>query len=122
MRMSRRAAAATLWTIRVLGILAIAMVTLMVFSPNHNRENKPLQADEIAGIVFFPSGVMLGTAIGFKWQKAGGFIATASLLLFYTTHLVMHDDFPGGPWFLVFSLPGLMFHLMSLVKISPEPG
>jgi len=60
---------------------------------------------------FFPLGVSAGMVLGWWIEMSGGVFTLLSLAGFYAVHLAVAGHLPGGPWFAVFSLPGLLFLL-----------
>jgi hypothetical protein len=59
--------------------------------------------------MLFPFGVCVGMALAWRWQLVGAVVSLVSLALFYLLHFFERGRFPGGPWFLVFTLPAVLF-------------
>jgi hypothetical protein len=58
-------------------------------------------------LLFFPFGVLLALA---WWREAlGAAVAAASVTAFYVAQLLLTGRLPGGPWFLIFTAPAVLF-------------
>ena len=104
------------WTARLAGLLMVAVLLLFLFGEGDFSDPTLPGAREIAGILFFPGAVMVGTLLGWKREGPGGAIAAAGLAGFYLIHLVLWGDPPRGPWFLIFSAPGILFGVVALME------
>ncbi len=62
-----------------------------------------------AGFLLFPLGVLVGTAIAWRWEVTGGLVAMACLAGFYLKELAIAGSLPTGPWFLLIAAPALLF-------------
>jgi len=100
---------------KISSIVLVAIVLLVVLSPDPYAEDRPLRIDEIVGLTFFPFGVLIGTLLAWYRERLGGFIAVGSLAAFYLSRIIFPVRFPRGPWFLVFTLPGISFLLLSFL-------
>ncbi|MEW6228212.1 MAG: hypothetical protein AB1700_09020, partial [Bacillota bacterium] len=103
------------WAARVLSVFFVVVVLLMTVVPDPYREPRALRFNEIVELAFLPWGVLIGTLLAWRWERIGGFIAVGSLLAFYSSFLLLRGWFPSGPWFLLFSLPGILFLLLSFL-------
>ena len=59
--------------------------------------------------LLFPFGVMLGLVLAWRFERIGGLIGTASMLLFYALEYLGHGRFPGGYAFMLVSAPSVIF-------------
>jgi hypothetical protein len=96
---------ALLWAARLLSLVSGALL-LAFLGPGEAMRPTPAQ---IVGLAFFPGGVLLGFALGWWRPALGGVVALASLAAFYAWHVATAGRWPGGPWFLLFSSPALLF-------------
>lgn len=92
---------------RFLSLLSLGLLLFFVLGEG----SWPIQLtpSELAMFILFPVGVALGLAIGWRRELLGGIVAVSSLAMFYFVHFVVDGRFPGGPWFLIFTLPGFLF-------------
>lgn len=97
------------WSARILSIASIVMLLLFLFGEGDPSEIGQITLREWVLFAFFPFGVMAGMIIGWWREGLGGAITTGSLVLFYVMNLALHGDMPGGPYFVIFALPGLLF-------------
>jgi peptidoglycan/LPS O-acetylase OafA/YrhL len=59
--------------------------------------------------LFFPIGVLFGFLLAWRWELLGSLVSLVSLALFYALHYIQSGRGLGGPNFLIFSLPALLF-------------
>jgi len=104
------------WTARLAGLLVVAVLLLFLFGEGDFSDPTMPTAREIAGILLFPGAVAVGTLLGWKREGLGGAIAAAGLAGFYILHIVFWGDPPRGPWFLIFSAPGILFGAVALLE------
>ena len=76
---------------------------------------------ELAPLLFFPIGVGIGMIYAWRDETIGGSITVASLAGFYAWMMARDGQFPRGPYFLLFALPGLLFLFLGLFD-RPEPS
>lgn len=100
------------WLARALSVLSIGLLLLFVLGEGSWPIR--LTSSELVQFIFFPIGVALGLALGWRNELLGGTIAVSSLALFYILHFTIFGRFPGGPWFLIFTLPGFLFLALGL--------
>lgn len=62
----------------------------------------------------------LGLILGWKWEKLGGFLIIAAMLVFYLFDFLFSGSFPRGPIFLLIALPGFLFLICGYYKNSTE--
>lgn len=113
--MSRKTLGIIRGVTKISSIVLAAIVLLVIVSPDPYAEDRPLRVDEIVGLAFFPFGVLVGTLLAWYRERLGGFIAVGSLVAFYLSRIVFPVRFPRGPWFLIFTLPGISFLLLSFL-------
>ena len=106
------------WTTRVLSILSIGMLLLFFFGEADFTQPITLTTREWVQVMFFPLGVMAGMILGWRHEGAGALVTLLSLAAFYTADFLFTGTFPGGPYFLLFSLPGILFGVTRLVSRS----
>lgn len=58
-------------------------------------------------IAFF--AVWLGLLLGWKWDLFGGLLTICGVAAFYLLDYVFSGTLPRGPFFLIFTSPGLLF-------------
>lgn len=107
--------AGLLWTIRILCILCIVILLLFLFGEGDISKPLNLTTAEGVGLLFFPVGVVAGMIVGWWREGLGGAITVASLALFYSVDWVASGTPPSGPFFLLFSLPGILFGIYGWV-------
>jgi|ERR1043166_4601615 hypothetical protein len=91
---------------------SIASVTLLVmlflgdgFQPSR------ITANEWAGLLFFPLGVVIGMVVAWWKEGVGSVVTLGSLLGLYIVWGYLMRNHVGGYWFFVFASPGLLFLL-----------
>lgn len=102
---------------RVGSIVSITLL-LMLFAGEGFHPSK-ISANEWAGLLFFPIGVLIGMAIAWWKEGAGSVITLGSLIGFYLVWGYLLRNHIGGWWFLVFASPGFLFMLHWLLS-DPE--
>ncbi|QDT61383.1 hypothetical protein SV7mr_39180 [Stieleria bergensis] len=88
-------------------VVSIALLALFVAGSFGNK-NLP-NLTEAVGLLLFPGGIVAGMVIGWRKEFVGGCITLVSLLAFYVWCTFFGGGFPTGPYFFLFSLPGLFF-------------
>lgn len=106
------------WTARVLSLVSIGFLLLFFFGEADFSQPLQLSPQEWVLVAFFPFGVVAGVVLGWWREGAGSLASIAALLGFYTADLVFTGTFPGGPFFLLFTLPGFLFGIIWLVERS----
>jgi len=101
------------WAARVLSIVSIGLLLLFLFGewsePAHYRSVELIQ------FLFFPVGVCVGMIMAWWREGLGGWIAVASLLIFYSISLAATGSFPKGWAFLAFAAPSFLFLINSFM-------
>jgi membrane protease YdiL (CAAX protease family) len=93
------------WIARISSIVIVAFLLLMLVGEalSPTQQSSSTTSRETFGLLFFPIGLCLGLILAWKWEKAGGIIAIASMVAF---HLTIKD---APLWMLGFAVPGLLF-------------
>jgi len=100
------------WLARILSLASLGMLLLFVLGDGSLLLK--LTPSELVQFVFFPIGVAIGLVLGWRSELFGGIVAISSLAMFYLSHLGVTGKLPGGPWFLIFTLPGILFFCLGL--------
>jgi len=95
------------WLARVLSLLSIGVMLLFAFGEGLNLLR--LSGEEAILFVLFPLGVSLGMLVAWWRELAGGILSVACFALFYVVHFILSGGLPRGPFFFLFTLPGLIF-------------
>jgi len=107
------------WTGRILSIISTGI--LLLFLIGEGDFNQPqLTLKEWLGLLFFPGGIVTGMIVAWRRETMGATIALGSLATFYLLQLICFGDFPGGPFFFLFTLPALLMGLAGSRLISKE--
>ena len=101
------------------GSIASITLMLMLFVGEGFHPSR-ISANEWAGLVFFPIGVVIGMAIAWWKEGVGSVITLGSLIGFYLVWGYLLRNHIGGWWFLVFASPGLLFLLHWLLRGPKE--
>jgi hypothetical protein len=111
-----RAAVVARWTARLLSLAVIGVILAFMIGEGFN----PLHfgARDLALCAFFPLGLVVGLALAWRWELAGGLIAVLSILGFYALHLILSGGFPRGWAFPTLAVPGLLFLFTRLLVTS----
>ena len=94
------------WTARISS--AISLLTILGFIVG---EGVHLTRNEIAGFLFFPTGISVGMVLGWWKERIGGAVTVTSLLIFYCLHFASSGKIPHGAAWIIFALPGFLFVL-----------
>ena len=68
--------------------------------------------------VLFPFGVMVGLLVAWRFERTGGMIAVACLLMFYALEYC-GGAFPKGSAFWLISAPGALFLISGCMRANP---
>lgn len=102
-------------TVRIIRLLArlwsiISLVVLLAFGIGEAASDiARFTLRDAIGFLFFPVGVMVGLALAWRWELAGGLLTVGSLAAFYVQNALLRDRWPAGPWFLLLAAPGFLF-------------
>ena len=100
------------WLARVTGLLSIGVLLLFLtgedglIGGNGWAKVRPV---EWFGLLFFPFGVLLGLALAWWCEALGAAVAAVSVAAFYVSRVLLAGRLPGGPWFLIFTAPAVLF-------------
>ena len=90
------------------------MILLFLFGEEFNPGK--IAAREGVGLFFFPFGIVVGMIIAWWHEGIGGTISVISLLGFYFIYgLFMNNRVWQGGWFIVFTIPGILFFIYWLI-------
>src|SRR5678810_880750 len=91
---------------------SIASITLLLmFFVGEGFHPLTISANEWAGLVFFPIGVVIGMVIAWWKEGVGSVLTVASLIGFYMVYGYLLRNHIGGWWFIIFASPGFLFLL-----------
>ncbi len=99
------------WTARAAGIASVALLSQFFFGELGTPTPR-----EVVALVFFPVGVALGMLLGWWREALGGWVTLLSLAAFYLWMIALRGNPPGGPYFMLFAAPGLLFLACSLIE------
>jgi hypothetical protein len=103
------------WVARILAAVCLVILLLFIFSSDF--EPSLITISQVMGMVFFPVGLMVGLALGWKNELAGGLVGIGSVALFYLTYgLLINGSMALGFWFLVFAIPAALFVIHGLIS------
>jgi len=105
------------WAARATGAASLGLLGLFVVSHAGAGELRP-NLSETVGLLCFPGGVMLGLALAFRFDKAGALTVIVSCVAFYVWHYASSGGMPGGPYFLLFASPAVLFLISGLLRNS----
>ena len=95
------------WIARVASVASITLLVMIFLGEAfHPSEISP---EELAGLMFFPIGVVAGMIIAWRKEAMGGFVTVGSLLGFYVVYGYLLRNHIGGWFFLAFAAPGFLF-------------
>lgn len=103
---------------RFTSIASIALL-LMLFG-DEGLHPSQISANEWAGLLFFPIGVVAGLAIAWWREGVGAIVTVGSLLGFYFVWGYLLRNHIGGSAFIVFASPGFLFLLHWLLRGAEE--
>jgi hypothetical protein len=101
------------------GSIASITLLLMLFIGEGLNPSK-ISANEWAGLLFFPIGVVIGMTIAWWKEGVGSVITVGSLIGFYLVWGYFLRNHIGGWWFLVFASPGFLFLVHWLLSGNEE--
>ena len=95
------------WTARVLSLVSIGV--LLLFLVGESFDPLRISPQEWVGLLFFPVVLCIGMIAAWRWELTGGAITVLSLIAFYLAEWLFSGNFPGGPYFVVFAVPGFLY-------------
>ena len=96
------------WLARIGSLACIGIITAFLFG---GGEAIPSVTD-LGRMIFFPGLVVCGMALGWWNEFLGGVTTAVGLGGFYLAHFISAGHVNIGPYFLLFSLPGLLYLLV----------
>jgi len=100
------------WSARVTGLLSIGVLLLFLTGEDGlvgGNGWAKVRPAEWLGLLFFPFGVLLGLALAWWREALGAAVAAVSVTAFYLSQVLLACRLPGGPWFLIFTAPAVLF-------------
>jgi hypothetical protein len=96
---------------------SIASITLLLLLfVGEGFDVSKISPNEWVGLLFFPTGIVIGMAVAWWKEGIGSAITLGSLLGFYLVWGYLLQNHIGGWWFVVFASPGLLFLLHWLFR------
>ena len=106
----------TRWLARVLSVIFIGIILLFFFGEADLSQPIRLTPGEWIGVLFFPVGVAAGMILGWWREGVGAAVAVGSLCAFYVLDTITTRNPPSGPFFILFTSPGILFGLSCLLR------
>ena len=122
MSTKHRFALGTRWTARVWSFASLAFIAVLMIGNLQAAGGLQMTARESALFLFFPIGVVAGLLIAWWKEMIGGATAVASLVGFYALHAIIAGGLPGGVYFVLLALPGLLFVVAALTDDTHQPA
>ena len=107
------------WTARILSLFSLGLLLLFIIGEGFNP--LALTPRELLLSLFFPLGVLLGMAVGWRWEALGGILSLGSFAAFYVVHWLGSGRLPASWAFATFTVPGLLFLLAALARAQSIP-
>lgn len=101
------------WTERIWGLMSIAFMLFMAAGHIFGSEQQNINSftfTDMLTLTFYPTGVLLGLIIAWKWDGIGGIIAIGSIIGLYVLRPVLILD----PLIGALAAPGLLFLIYQL--------
>ncbi len=96
------------WSGRVLGSLVLVLLAFFYFTSGGGATEITIR--ELVGFLFFPVGLAIGYAIGWRNELVGGVISLSSVALFYLVYgRILSGSIRQGSAFIFFAIPGVLF-------------
>ena len=108
--------AAIEWLARI-GSVASIILLVLIFLGEPFRPGE-ITRNEWAGLLFFPTGVVIGMVLAWWKEGIGSVIAVGSLIGFYLVWGFLLRNHIGGWAFIAFASPGFLFLLHWLLTSS----
>ncbi|MBX3359784.1 MAG: hypothetical protein KF745_15315 [Phycisphaeraceae bacterium] len=107
------------WLARIGSLASIGMLAAFAFG---GGEPGVPTLRELGMIALFPVGVSLGMILGWWRELWGGVLTVLSLAAFYALSFGLTGRPPGGPYFVIFALPGVLFLACGLLARGRRAG
>ena len=108
MLLKKRQAPIMIWIARILSVMVIGFLLFFLFGEG-------LESISVLHI-FFPFGVMLGLILAWLFEGIGATVTIMSIVAFYILHYLQHGKLPSGPFFLISSIPSVLFLVSMLMR------
>jgi hypothetical protein len=100
---------------------SIASITLLILLfAGEGLHPSEISRNEWAGLLFFPTGVMIGMIVAWWKEGLGSAVTLLSLLAFYMVYGYLLRNDIGGWAFITFASPGFLFLLHWLLRDAGE--
>lgn len=93
------------WTARVWGIASTLLLLAFAFG---GREHLRFTAGEAVAFLLFPVGAVVGFAVAWRRELAGGLVTVGTLALFHMYEFAYSGRWWLGPYFYLFAAPGFI--------------
>ena len=99
------------WIARTLASIMAVLILLIFVGETLGEGVQSLLHMTVRGILmmFAFFALWLGLLLGWKWEFFGGLLTLCAVIVFYTLNFLFTGIFPGGPFFLIFAFPSLLF-------------
>ncbi len=113
-----------LWIARVWAALMVVFMIFMLIAHLFGDEPGQVTGLTIRDWLMIPSMIIsiIGLALGWKWERLGGWLAVGGMLAFYLFDFFFSGDFPRGITFLIIVFPGVLFLIHSYLQESHPAG
>lgn len=102
------------WVARIWSIASVGLLCAFLFGEGL----PPLTVKAI----LFPFGVMLGLILAWWFERIGGLVVVACMLLFYLLEYSGDGSFPKGFAFLLISAPSVLFICCGYIRAKQTRG
>ena len=102
-----------LWSARILGTLALAILLFMLFSDLFNVDaiaQSITTLSEILTFICFPLSTIVGLALAYKWKGLGGTITVIGMIGLH----ILRNDLISSLAISAFAIPGLLYVIYSV--------
>lgn len=102
---------------RVWAVLGIAFLLFMILG--HIFGSEPQQVNgmnDVLSLAFFPTGVLIGLLLAWRWDGLGGIITIASMIGLY----ILRPDLTFDLFTLALAVPGVLFLVYWLLNRQPK--
>ena len=106
----------TRWLARVLSVIFIGIILLFFIGEADFSQPIRLTPGEWIAVLFFPVGVVAGMILGWWREGVGAAVAVGSLSAFYVLDVITTGNPPSGPFFVLFTSPGILFGVSWLLR------
>lgn len=102
-----------LWLARITATISAGFLLFMVLGHLFGNEphGNPPTTGEMVALAFFPTGLILGLLLGWKWEGLGGAVVIGSMLCFHIAMFIMHGTVEFYGLIDALAVPGLLYLL-----------